>query len=150
MNTHTVCTFLEMQKRRCSSSKWGSCSSGDLDSCRPWTIIWVSFMQFSMLVSRGAWNPEGRRRVSVCMGTKSVNMLDSTDITVCVSVCVRACVCTSSAVGHHRQLAAHIDHLLKESWTLPHHKSLIWCRNTSWYCTFTLNAISASGVSGLH
>lgn len=35
------------------------------------------------------------------------------------------CMHTSSAVGHHSKLTAHVNHLLEESWTLPHHKPLI-------------------------
>ncbi len=55
--SNTRCTFLEIQYRRCSSSKWGSCSRGDLASCSPWTTIWDNFMQFSIDVSLGARSP---------------------------------------------------------------------------------------------
>lgn len=50
-----------------------------------------------------------------------------------LDVCVGVDVCTSSAVGHHGKLTAHVDHLLEESRTLPHYKPLIWNRNTHMY-----------------
>ena len=36
---------------------------------------------------------------------------------------------TSSAVGHHSELTADVDHLLQERRTLSHHKPLIWKEN---------------------
>lgn len=50
-----------------------------------------------------------------------------------IKLCVCVCVLTSSAVGHHGKLTAHVYHLLEESWTLPHHKPLIWNINTHTY-----------------
>lgn len=80
-------------------------------------------MQFSMDPSRGAWKPDGTD------ATKDVNRMKkgAFDCKQCGSP--DTCERTASAAGHHDQLAAHIDHLLEESWTLPQHKHLIWNRH---------------------
>lgn len=79
-------------------------------------------MQFSMVTSRGAFKPDGIH------ATKQFNKMNNEDFNCEQCENPDTWKCTSSAAGHHDQLAAHIDHLLEESWSLPYHKPLIWNR----------------------
>lgn len=113
-----------MQYLRCSSSKWGSCSKGDLASCSPCTTIWVNFIQFSIEESLGARNPVHINHINRLENHKldnSVVLLNPKTISAY----------TSSAGSHHCKLAANVDHLLEQSRALFHHKPLVYDRTTN-------------------